>query len=170
MPTKTTAKKTPAKKKRAPGAGRPRKVSAPVTRTIDKKNTALGLVANVERLRTAEQSAHADWQAAQSTMDDDNITKTHHNWLRTSEALRKVEKDAPKIMIDAGFAVSLPEVEALWSRVVTEFRVSCEGLSRSAPPKLEGLSRIDIQTELESMISELLEGLSSGDPNTLAKK
>jgi len=119
-------------------------------------DTKPGLLAAIQRLRTAEIRASQDYELALSTNDSDLIARKKKDWCDLIEQLRKVEQSNPDIQKANAQTLALDDVERETARMVNAFRVGLESIPRSLPQKLVGANEVTIQETLAQAVNEAL--------------
>lgn len=82
---------------------------APIAR-IEISDTEKGLLAMLERVRTAEAEMHARYMAAAVAGERDKADYLSAEWQKSVEKLRALEKSAPQSLAEAGIYVRKDEV------------------------------------------------------------
>jgi hypothetical protein len=101
---------------------------------------AIGMLASLERLRLAEEKAgraYAD-ALAEDPPDVGKIEIKQRAWERLSEALRKAEKDAGKILIDSGEMMATNEVRQVVGEIFGPLFQTWRQFVRRVRPLLSG--------------------------------
>jgi hypothetical protein len=83
--------------------------SPPITR-IEISDAEKGLLAMLERVRTAEAEMHARYMEAVAAGDRDKADYLAAEWQKSVEKLRALEKSAPQSLADAGIYVRKDDV------------------------------------------------------------
>jgi hypothetical protein len=101
---------------------------------------AIGMLAALERLRLAEEKAgraYAD-ALAEDPPDPGRIEMRQRAWERLSEALRKAEKDAGKILVDSGELMPTEEVRQVVREIFGPLFQTWRQFMRRVRPLLSG--------------------------------
>lgn len=150
------------KRKNAPGAGRPKKTTSPVNRTPTDKALRAGqdAMATFRRSKAAELASFEDYEKAKEDGAQDLARALHAEWLKSSAARLKAEKDVLLIQQMHGQLVPAAEAEEEWSRLVATFKTALESMPDSIAPKLEGLKTKAIAKVLSDEVHKVLNSLA----------
>ena len=119
-----------------------------------------GLGAAIRRLQAAEQSLHADYEAARLANSPKEGTLLKQ-WRETIEQLRKAEDSNPSIEKEKANTVSKDDLARVLGALFGNLRLDLESFGRRVSAELEGKrSRFDIEAIISRETSRIVENLS----------
>lgn len=126
-----------------------------------------GLMAELQRLRRETATAHENYKLETRPAEKMILQKI---WHQNSTALRQMAKEAPRAEREAGNVLVRADVEAVWSRIIKEFRSGLEMFGRriSTDKLFADLNPVDVEQlcgrELVTTLALLETGKWMGTP------